>query len=427
MKIAIVADLHLNKSVYKGVADREWPQLPFRNGDFMRSFRFICDEIVKTNPNLMVINGDIYDHFEPTNEVRGFFSSQLRRLVDAKIPVIILVGNHDVCRKHHALKDIQELGLKDIRIVEKPTIYEFKKTNFRLLLFPYSLDIEKGTVTSKEEFDKFLIQIKEAQDKENKTSLFFGHCGIQNAILNSYTDEEITNVKEITNTTTTPILKEKAYFNRNKKDICMEDLDKIGAKYVFLGDFHQFQVLDTKKCISMYSGSIERNSFSESRQKKGFVIYNDELDNENNMGCCRFIEYPHCRPMAELRGNLDQIKKKLQELDYSMYQEGIFKLSFIGEREQLIEFSSGLDELKKQILEKTNAIHIFHKQTINNKHMAELASKIEQRIDEKGHIEAADVIDVVKEIIDEKITDKEECKQVKELAIEIYKSSMEKT
>jgi hypothetical protein len=126
-----------------------------------------------------------------------------------------------------------------------------------------------------------------------------------------------------------------------------------------------------------------------------------------------------------LKGNLDEIKNKFHGLNYNDYKDGIFKLSFIGEREELISFSTGLDEFKREIAEKTNAIHIFHKQKIKNKDMEDKALKIEKEIDEKGHIEAADVIEVVKEIIEEKISDEEERKKTMELAIEIYKTSME--
>ena len=106
-KIAVMGDLHLNLVVYTKIYDEEFIGLPFRNGDFMRSFRFMVDKCLdEIKPDLVVIPGDVYDYYEPTNDVRGFFSKQLERLSEQKIPVIILIGNHDVCKKHHALKDI---------------------------------------------------------------------------------------------------------------------------------------------------------------------------------------------------------------------------------------------------------------------------------------------------------------------------------
>src|SRR3989304_334393 len=101
MKIAITADLHLNKSVYKGVMDKDCPLIPFRNVDFMKAFSYVCDKTIENKPDLMVIAGDVYDNHSPSNEIRGFFSGQLHRVSNNNIPIIILVGNHDICRKHH--------------------------------------------------------------------------------------------------------------------------------------------------------------------------------------------------------------------------------------------------------------------------------------------------------------------------------------
>ena len=63
MKIAIVPDLHLNKSVYKGVYDRDNPSVPFRSADFMRAFESIVDKCInELKPDLFVIPGDVYDN-----------------------------------------------------------------------------------------------------------------------------------------------------------------------------------------------------------------------------------------------------------------------------------------------------------------------------------------------------------------------------
>jgi DNA repair exonuclease SbcCD nuclease subunit len=414
MKIANVADLHLNKGVYKGVSDRDNPSIPFRYGDFMRAFEFVCDTAIAEKVDLVSINGDVYDHVEPTNLVRGFFSSQLRKLNEAKIPVMILIGNHDVCRKHHALKDIHELNLKNIKVIEKPKIINYKG-QAQLLLFPYSLDIECKNVTIKDEFYKF---IEEAHEKriDGVPILFFGHFGVQGAAMNQYGEEE-------TDTTTTPVLKD--FVNRNPHDISLEDLDQIGADYVFLGDYHRFDVLATKNCVAMYTGSIEKNNFNEAKQPKGFVIYDDSLPKDEKMGQTRFIEYPNCRPMAEIKGTFEDIQRKFNELDHSQYQDGIFKLSFVGTSSELINFSTGLDGLKKEISDKTNAIHIFHRQTIKDAEMEELVSEIEQEIEEKGHIDVADVIDVVKEMIEERVENEEERQATTDLAVDIWKTAME--
>ena len=175
----------------------------------------------------------------------------------------------------------------------------------------------------------------------------------------------------------------------------------------------------------MYSGSIEKNSFNEVNQKKGFVLYDDSLENEGNMGCCRFIEYPYCRPMLDLRGNLDVMRKQFNKIDPSEYKNTIVRLNFEGTSSESAEFSANIEKFKKDILDKTKAIHIYsNAPVVVDPEVAAAISKIEKEIQERGHMEAADIIEVVKEIISEKVKDDKEKKETIDLAIQIYQETM---
>jgi len=159
MKISIIADCHLNKAIYKGVLDKKYSMLPFRTVDFMKAFRFIVKQNIETiKPDLMVVAGDIYDTYDPSNEVRAFFNQQLKHLSNAGIPVVLMVGNHDVCRKHHALSPIKTLELKNVTVIEEP---ELKVVDDKVLLFfPYSLKVERGEITIKDQFKEFVKESK---------------------------------------------------------------------------------------------------------------------------------------------------------------------------------------------------------------------------------------------------------------------------
>jgi len=413
MKIAVIADTHLNKSVYKEVMDREYPLLPFRNADFMRAFEWMTDECINNiHPDIFLVLGDIYDHYDPSNEIRGFFSSQLRKLTEAKIPVIILVGNHDACQKHHALQDIHQLGLKNIKVIEEPQIVNFKDERFAL--FPHSLDVERQTIDEKEEFLNFKKQIEQ---EDIKPSFFFAHLGIKGATLNEY---EVKTEAETTDTTTTPM--KRAFINSNADDVGLDDLDALGIPNIFLGDYHRHQILPTKNCLAMYCGSIEKSDLSEADQVKGFVVYDSEADIDKKMGKCSFITYPNCRPMFELKGNFVKIKEKFSKINSRDFQNAIVKISFVGNPSERTDFTIGIEGFKKEIREKTNAIYIFHTQKTINEEQEEAVSELEQELMEKGHIEAEDIIPIVNEMIDDWGKDRspEFITGVKQIAKEIY-------
>ena len=419
MKIVTITDLHLSKSVY-GVLDKQ-TLLPFRTVDFMKSFEWMIKKCIdEIKPDLIVLGGDIYDyHNNMSNTVRGFFSSQLSKLIEAKIPCIALVGNHDICMSSHALNDIQELKLKPIKIIDQPLITEFK--GHRLCLFPYSLDIEQKKVTLQQSFKKFSEEIQALP--HDKPSLFFGHFGINGATLNDYKkdfntddiDEEDGEI--ITKTTTTRL----DFINNSKEDIHVSQLDEMGVDYILMGDFHKHQKLNTKT-IGFYCGSIERTGFTEQGQVKGFMVYDSEADVHKVYGKCRFVEYPNCRPMMELIGTLDAMRKQFDAFDCSRYQGAIVRLVFKGTTNDLLYFSGGIEELKKDILKKTNAVHIFTNQKPpTDKIQEQEATKLEKEILERGHFTDKDVINVLGEMVGERVEDEKEQAAIMSMADEFYK------
>jgi DNA repair exonuclease SbcCD nuclease subunit len=442
MKIAVMADLHLNKTTYRSVMDRENISLSFRTADFMRAFKWSVTECIdNVKPDLKVIAGDVYDHYDPSNEVRGFFSDQLSRLCKNNIAVYIITGNHDVCQKHHALSDIEELKLNNIKIVSSPSIESFGNNSeyVRLLLFPYSLDIERGIKTIKGEFNSFLDKAREC-GKIDYPTLFFGHFPVCGGIMNRYNPGEDENIlmplqiQPETETDTTATLTneehQEAYKNRNENDIGFSDLDELSAlnvEYVFLGDFHEYQFVDTKKCRTWYCGSLEKNSFNEKKHVKSFMVYDSKTMPDSKMGLCKIVAYPNCRPMIDLSGNIVKMREQFNKVDLDKNQDAIVRLNFEGTDEERAEFMVNLEEFKKEIISKVKAIHIYHSiapSKVNRKDISDVLAKIEQSVQDKGHMEAIDVIEVVKEMITERVSDETERKETSELAMEIYNKTV---
>ena len=414
MKIAIVSDLHLNRSVYKGVMDRKCSTLPFRNVDFMKAFSYVCDKIVEIKPDLVVIAGDAYDNHNPSNRIRGFFSRKLHKLNSKGIPVVMLVGNHDICKEHHALSDILELNIKELLVVEKPTTMRFMDKN--LLFFPYSLDVEQQKISIKEEFSTFVHNVK--KEGLDNDSLFFGHFGVRGGKINEFSEEVSGDGAE-----DVQIIK-KSFVNKSKHDISVDDLDEIGSDYVFLGDYHRFQILPTRKCFALYTGSLEKTDISEIDQEKGFVLYDSDVVFDAKMKNCKFIPYTGCRPMIEIKGSVAEIQKCIINIDADKMKNSVVKISFRGSPSELSDFSIQLEAIKSQIISKIDPIHIYHVQDVKDDEMDQKAKKVEQEILQKGHIDAQDVLDVVSEMIKNAEPDEEEQKHICALSMEIYNEAI---
>jgi len=420
MKIAILADLHLNRSTYKGVTDKiEFPGLPFRSADFMRAFRWSVQECLRIRPDMVVIAGDVYDYYDPNNEVRGFFSSCLKELNAAQIPIFILTGNHDVCMKHHGLTDIEKLGLKNIQVYADIAVKTWKEKGHNFMFFPYSLNIERGIKTFRQEFADLL---KKAKEKANDLpTIFFGHFPVYGAAMNQFVKEDEEEESD----------KPKKYFNYDHDNIGAKELNKLkelGVTHVFLGDFHEFQVIDglDAKMVGMYGGSLEKNSFNENGLEKGFILYDDTVPMDPKTGHARRVLYPNVRPMKEIKGNLESIRKQMKEIDYSKYQGAILRITFEGSRDELNPFLYEYDSIKAELVEKTDAIHVLYKQVVARDEQSETeARKLEKEIKDTGHISDRDVINEVNQMTVEDNKDKTEQEEIIKIAEEIYRETIE--
>lgn len=384
--------------------DEEFPEMSFRTADYLRAFRFIIDDSINNiKPDLLVVVGDIYDTYAPANDVRSFFYEQISRLKEAKIPVVLLVGNHDICRKHNALQPLKALNIKSVMVVEEPKAINFK--DHVLLFFPHSSEVEKNNLSMRDEFLKFVEKTKD-QIKDKDKTFFFGHFGVQSATLKVYEQDG----------------KKKSFKNSNSNSISLEDLDSIGASYVFLGDYHHHHLLNTEKCISMYTGSIEKSDVSEKDDKKGYVIYDDSKPFDKKMGYCEFIEYTGCRPIVELKGKAEDIKVQMSKLN--KVDGGIFKIKFEGSNKDLVDFSIALPEIKEELYSRYKAQYIFDEQNVINQEQKEEAEKIKLEIEEQGQIDESDVLKIIHGMIDEDGLEKEEKETLKNEARSIFKEAL---
>lgn len=100
MKLVHISDTHLG---YGGVGPQRHVEDPSRTGilirqqeaDIMIGFQQAIDRIVENiRPDLVVHSGDLFDHSHPTPQSIDFAMRQIRRLSEARIPFVIVEGDH---------------------------------------------------------------------------------------------------------------------------------------------------------------------------------------------------------------------------------------------------------------------------------------------------------------------------------------------
>jgi len=95
MKILHMADTHLGYSAYRKLTNDGTNQ---REIDIYDSFTQCIDYAIKSNPDLIIHAGDLFDSVRPTNRAITAALHQIIRLSKENIPFVVISGNHETPR-----------------------------------------------------------------------------------------------------------------------------------------------------------------------------------------------------------------------------------------------------------------------------------------------------------------------------------------
>ncbi len=245
MKIFHVSDTHLGYQNYRKVSPETG--LNQREQDIYSSFEEFVNIAIKEKPDLIVHAGDLFDSVRPSNRAIAFALSELLRLSDAGMPVIIISGNHETPR-------LKETG-SIFRVFEHiPGIYPVYKEDLEII--PFNIDGEDIVVHALPHIgseDHFRSEFEKLKPRKKEINIAVLHGSLVGLDLGYLTGE----------------------FNEIR---ISSRILASGYDYIALGHFHDHTVVE-KNCA--YSGSTERFSFSEAGTPKGFVELVREADGFN--------------------------------------------------------------------------------------------------------------------------------------------------
>jgi exonuclease SbcD len=99
--------------------------LPFRVLDFLKSLDTIVDTAIDEKVDLVIFAGDAYKDRTPAPTFQREWGKRLMRLSAAKIPTILLVGNHDLSPatgRAHALQEFETLRVPYLHVIARPQL-----------------------------------------------------------------------------------------------------------------------------------------------------------------------------------------------------------------------------------------------------------------------------------------------------------------
>ena len=275
IKILHLSDTHIGSGFQHGTINPA-TGLNTRLEDFVRTLSRCIDRAIghcadaeNSEPvDLVLFSGDAFPDATPPPYVQEAFASQFRRLVDAQIPTVLLVGNHDQHSQGQggaSLSIYRTLGVPGFIVGDVIATYRIQTRNgpVQVITLPW---LTRATLLTRPEtenlslaeINKLLIDrlqpTLEAEirrlDPEVPTVLL-GHLMADNANLGA--ERFLAVGKGFT--------------------IPLSLLTRPCFDYVALGHVHRHQNLNKSNDPPViYPGSIERVDFSEEKEDKGFVL-----------------------------------------------------------------------------------------------------------------------------------------------------------
>jgi exonuclease SbcD len=266
IRILHFADLHLGVETY-GRPDPN-TGLSTRLLDFLRAFDELVDFAVEERVDLVLFCGDAYKSREPSQTHQREFARRIRRLVDADIPVFLLVGNHDLpgaVSRATTLEIFDTLGIEKVYVAARPKtlVIPTRSGPVQVVALPWltpsrlltreeykSMGVDQLLRAMEERMGQFIQEQGEALDP-NLPAVLAAHVAMSGSIVQTGSEEWMTVGR---------------YPQLMKSTLRPELFD-----YVALGHHHVKQVLSHAPPI-VYPGSLQRVDFGEEKGEKGFYL-----------------------------------------------------------------------------------------------------------------------------------------------------------
>lgn len=231
MRLVHLSDTHLGFSAYNKTDPATG--LNQREVDVYSAFKQIIDYILETKPNLVIHSGDLFDSIRPSNRAIREAFRQLVRLSAAKIPTVIIAGNHSTPRQKVTGSIFQLFEYLDyIHPVFDGEYKTLEIGDCKIHAIPHAYNEEMF----KQNFEKLKA------DKKFKYNILVTHATVIGVI--AFSGGEF---KELSIPTS----------------VLSKDFD-----YIALGHIHKFIPVTEN---AYYAGSPERLGFGEAGYKKGFL------------------------------------------------------------------------------------------------------------------------------------------------------------
>jgi len=264
-----LADIHIGMENY-GRLDAQ-TGLNSRVVDFLRRLSEAIDYALAHEVDVCIFAGDAYKNPRPNPTFQREFARRIKKLSDAGVPVVLLVGNHDTSTADRAASSVDifhTLDVPNVVVGNRERLHTLtcrRGQPLQVATIPYPhrnrlLRDDRFRKMSIEELDHALSELMveniraladEARQQPETPTVLTGHFSVSGATLGS--EQSVMLGRDV---------------------VVLKSLlaDPVWD-YVALGHIHKHQELNGGEHPPIvYPGSLERIDFGEEREAKGFVM-----------------------------------------------------------------------------------------------------------------------------------------------------------
>lgn len=269
MRILHLADLHIGVENY-GHFDAA-QGMHTRLMDFLDRLDEAIDFGIESDVDLVLIAGDMFKNRDPQPRHQREFANRIRRLHQANIPILMIIGNHDTAPGRDTANSVsvyEGLQYPGVTIAKRLEVHRFTtpRGNMAIICVPWIMreiflsnndalrnaslsDQETVMINGVEQYIQKHVDMLQTEDPERPIVVTF-HGTVSGAV-NGF-ERQLTLGKDL--------------------QLPQSVVAPAGVDYVALGHIHKHQVLRQQPPI-IYAGSIERIDFGESNERhKGCVL-----------------------------------------------------------------------------------------------------------------------------------------------------------
>ena len=312
IRILHFADVHIGMENY-GRLDPA-TGLNRRVVDFLDRLDEVVDYAIAHEADLVLFAGDAFRTRSPNPTHQREFAQRIRRLSEAEIPTVLLVGNHDVpvmAQRASSIEIFDTLDVPHVTVVSSPELLRIETNHgtIQIATLPYMvrqrlLTRELMRRMNPEELDqvvtKIMVDLVHSQAEQVDTNLpvvLLGHFTVDQSEAGS--ERQVMVGREVF--------------------VQISELKDPLWDYVALGHVHRHQNLNPENDPPVvYSGSLERVDFGEEKQPKGFCW----VEVKRGETAWRYVEVP-ARPFVTIRVDARQTEEPLMVIQKTVEQYGI--------------------------------------------------------------------------------------------------------